>query len=103
MRTTQSPIDHAQEFPLPGNLPTSKPAVNQSHSGRHAMKAAFITATGSPDQFQVASLPDPVAASGEVIVQAKYHKLHEILGQRDQEIADLEARLKSIKSLLRQS
>lgn len=33
------------------------------------MKAAFITATGSPDQIQVGSLPDPVAASGEVVVK----------------------------------
>jgi NADPH2:quinone reductase len=42
------------------------------------MKAAFITATGSPDQFQVASLPDPVAASGEVIVRVACSALNPI-------------------------
>jgi NADPH2:quinone reductase len=42
------------------------------------MKAAFITATGSPDQFQVASMPDPVAASGEVIVQVACSALNPI-------------------------
>lgn len=42
------------------------------------MKAAFITATGSPDQIQVGPLPDPVAASDEVIVQVACSALNPI-------------------------
>lgn len=42
------------------------------------MKAAYITATGSPDAITVGSLPDPVAGPGEAVIRVACSALNPI-------------------------